>query len=72
MNDPEVKKYAQYAKDNNPEMFINSLFPDKFKDIALRLFNENHDSFEKLFTDKSFYEKVMDAMAKELYKKLRK
>jgi type I restriction enzyme R subunit len=72
MNDPEVKKYAQYAKDNNPEMFINSLFPDKFKDIALRLFTENHDSFEKLFTDKSFYDRVMDAMAKELYKKLRK
>ncbi|MCV2231216.1 DEAD/DEAH box helicase family protein [Acholeplasma manati] len=72
MNDPEVKKYAQYAKDNNPEMFIKSLFPDKFKDIALKLFSENNDSFEKLFTDTSFYERVMDAMAKELYKKLRK
>lgn len=72
MNDPEVKKYAQYAKENNPEMFIKSLFPDKFKDIALRLFTENHESFEKLFTDTSFYERVMDAMAKELYKKLRK
>lgn len=72
MNDPEVKKYAQYAKENNPEMFINSLFPDKFKDIAMRLFTDNHDSFEKLFTDKSFYERVMEAMAKELYKKLRK
>lgn len=72
MNDPEVKKYAQYAKDNNPEMFINSLFPDKFKDIALQLFSENNESFEKLFTDKSFYDKVMEAMAKELYKKLRK
>ena len=37
MNDPEVKKYAQYAKDNNPEMFIKSLFPEKFKDIAMKL-----------------------------------
>ncbi|MFA7435410.1 MAG: type I restriction endonuclease [Bacilli bacterium] len=72
MNDPEVKKYSQYAKDNNPEMFIKSLFPDKFKDIALKLFNENNESFEKLFTDKAFYDKVMEAMAKELYKKLRK
>lgn len=72
MKDPEVKKYAQYAKENNPEMFIKSLFPDKFKDIALRLFAENRESFEKLFTDTSFYERVMDAMAKELYKKLRK
>lgn len=72
MNDPEVKKYSQYAKDNNPEMFIKSLFPDKFKDIALKLFSENNESFEKLFTDKAFYDKVMEAMAKELYKKLRK
>lgn len=72
MNDPEVKKYAQYAKNNNPEMFIKSLFPDKFKDIALKLFSENNESFEKLFTDKAFYDKVMDAMAKELYKKLRR
>jgi len=72
MNDPEVKKYSQYAKDNNPEMFIKSLFPDKFKDIALKLFSKNNESFEKLFTDKAFYDKVMEAMAKELYKKLRK
>jgi type I restriction enzyme R subunit len=72
MNDPEVKKYSQYAKDNNPEMFIKSLFPDKFKDIALKLFSKNNESFEKLFTDKAFYDKVMETMAKELYKKLRK
>jgi type I restriction enzyme R subunit len=38
----------------------------------MKLFSENNESFEKLFTDNSFYEKVMDAMAKELYKKLRK
>lgn len=72
MNDDEVKKYAQYAKDNNPEMFVNSLFPEKFKEIAMSLFEKNHESFQKLFTDTSFYEKVMDAMARELYKKLRK
>lgn len=72
MNDSEVKKYAQYAKDNNPEMFVNSLFPEKFREIAMSLFQSNHESFEKLFTDKAFYDKVMDAMAKELYKKLRR
>ena len=33
----KLKKYAQYAKDNNPEMFIKSLFPEKFKDIAMKL-----------------------------------
>ncbi|HFM9337489.1 TPA: type I restriction endonuclease subunit R [Enterococcus faecium] len=72
MNDADVKKFKKYAKDNNPEMFVNSLFPDKFKDIVTRCFLENNDSFQKLFNDPDFYQKVMDAMAKELYKSLRK
>ena len=37
MNDDDVKKFKKYAKDNNPEMFVNSLFPDKFKDIVTPL-----------------------------------
>ena len=53
-------------------MFVNSLFPDKFKDIVTRCFLENTDSFQKLFNDPDFYQKVMDAMARELYKSLRK
>lgn len=72
MNDTEVKKFKQYAKDNNPEMFIHSLFPDKFKDIATQCYLENNNSFQKLFNDPDFYKKVMEAMAKELYKTLKK
>ena len=72
MNDDEVKKFRKYAKDNNPEMFVNSLFPDKFKEIVTRCFLENNDSFQKLFNDPDFYQKVMESMAKELYKSLRK
>ena len=72
MNDEEIKKYQRYAKDNNPEVFIKSLFPDKFKDIVTKCFLENNDTFKKLFNDSDFYAKVMDAMAKELYKTLRK
>lgn len=72
MSDSEVKKYKRYAKDNNPEIFIKSLFPDKFRAIATRCFMENNDSFQKLFNDSEFYSKVMEEMAKELYKSLRK
>ncbi|OUP72998.1 restriction endonuclease subunit R [Erysipelatoclostridium sp. An173] len=72
MNDSDVKKFKKYAKDNNPEMFINSLFPDKFNDIVTKCFLENNYSFEKLFNDPDFYQKVRDAMANELYKSLRK
>ena len=72
MADPEVKKYRRYAKDNSPEMFVQSLFPDKFKDIVTECFIENADAYDKLFNDPEFYQKVMEAMAQELYKSLRK
>lgn len=72
MKDDDVKKFRKYAKANNTEMFVNSLFPEKFKDIVTKCFLENNDSFEKLFNDPDFYQKVMEAMAKELYKTLRK
>ena len=32
----------------------------------------NKESFEKLFSDQEFYDKVQEEMAKELYKSLRK
>ena len=72
MKDNEVKKFKKYAKDNSTEMFVKSLFPDKFKDIVTQCFMDNNDSFAKLFNDPDFYQKVQDAMAAELYKALRK
>lgn len=72
MKDEEVKKFKQYAKDNSVQMFVNSLFPDKFSEIVTNCFIENNASFQKLFEDKNFYDKVMDAMANELYKSLKK
>ncbi len=72
MSDPDVKKFKKYAKSNSTEMFVNSLFPDKFKNIVTECFLENNTSFEKLFNDPDFYNQVKDAMAKELYKSLRK
>ena len=72
MKDDEVKKYQQYAKDNNTEMFVDSLFPNKFRDIVTQCYLNNNESFEKLFNDPEFYSKVQDIMAKELYKVLRK
>ena len=72
MKDSEVKKFRKYAKDNSTEMFVKSLFPDKFRDIVTQCFLDNAESFEKLFSDPDFYQKVQDAMAAELYKALRK
>lgn len=72
MKDSEVKKFRKYAKDNSTEMFVRSLFPDKFKDIVTQCFLDNNESFAKLFNDMEFYQKVQDAMAQELYETLRK
>ena len=72
MKDAEVKKFKKYAQDNSTEMFVKSLFPDKFRDIVTQCFIDNAESFDKLFSDPDFYQKVQDAMAAELYKALRK
>lgn len=72
MRSPDVKKFKKYAKDNSTEMFVQSLFPDKFKEIVTQCFIENKESFEKLFSDQEFYDKVQEEMVKELYKSLRK
>lgn len=72
MKDADVKKFKKYAKDNSTEMFVQSLFPDKFKDIVTQCFLDNNEAFQKLFNDPDFYQKVQDAMARELYKSLRK
>lgn len=72
MKDSDVKKFKKYAKDNSTEMFVQSLFPDKFKDIVTQCFLDNNDSFSKLFNDPDFYNKVQESMAAELYKALRK
>ncbi len=72
MNDAEIKKYKKYALSNDPEMFVNSLFPEKFMEIVAKCFLENNDSFKKLYEDSEFKEKVMQTMGKELYKVLRK
>ncbi len=71
LNDKEVVKYKKYAKDNSLEMFVKSLFPEKFKKIVTECFINNNESFQKLFNDPEFYEKVKNVMANELYKILR-
>lgn len=72
MKDTDVKKFKKYAKDNSTEMFVKSLFPDKFKDIVTQCFLDNNESFAKLFNDPDFYHKVQEAMAAEVYKALRR
>ena len=34
MPDSDIKKFKRYVKDNNLEIFVKSLCPDKFKNIV--------------------------------------
>ena len=72
MEDSDFAKYRHYAKDASFEMFVKSLFPDKFKEIATQCWMNNTDTYQKLFNDPDYYQLVMETMARELYKFLRK
>ena len=64
-----------YAKKNDSEVFIKSIFPKDFEDIAFKLYKENKDrgnGFKKLFQDKDFYNAAMSAVGEVLYKDLRR
>ncbi len=65
------KKLMIYAKNNDSEVFEQSIFPEIFKKIAQDCYMESMTSFEKLFQDKNFYNTVMTELAKESYKDLR-
>lgn len=66
------KKLQQYAKKNDSEIFEKSIFPEIFKKIAQDCYGDSMSAFAKLFQDKSFYQSVMEEIAREAYKDLRK
>ncbi|WP_200411811.1 type I restriction endonuclease subunit R [Virgibacillus salexigens] len=59
------------ARNNDEEMFEKSLFPGVFEKASQDLYMEQMDSYSKLFEDKSYYNTIMMAVAKEIYKELR-
>lgn len=67
-NDKSLKRYA---KNNDAEVFEQSIFPDVFKKVAQECYSEQIGAFTKLFEDKQFYDSVMEEIAKEVYKDLR-
>lgn len=72
MKSDDVKHFKRLARNNSTEMFVKSLFPDRFKEVLTRCFMENNETYQRIFTDTDFYTTVQDAMAREIYKVLRK
>ncbi|MDE0582012.1 DEAD/DEAH box helicase family protein [Planococcus sp. A6] len=67
-NDQKLKKSA---KNNDSQIFEQSIFPDFFHKSALDNYEKSMKSFEKLFHDSDFYQAVMEVVAKVAYKDLR-
>lgn len=72
MEDDLVKsRLKEYARTNDANMFINSIFPTEFQRVLVQCFMQNNNAYEKLLGDQMFQKAVMDIMAKELYKALK-
>ena len=73
MEDKEVlNNLKKYAKNNNPEMFVKSIFSQKFKEILVACYLSQDQAYDKLLNNNEFQNVVMDIMAKEFYKELKK
>ena len=71
MGDLVVKKrLTEYAKTNDAQMFIKSIFPKEFERVLYECYTKNDDAFQRLIGNDQFQKAVMDIMAKELYKTL--
>lgn len=65
------KALIKYAKNNDAEVFEQSIFPEEFKKIAQTCYMESMGSFSKLFENKDFYVQVMEQIGRMVYKELR-
>ena len=64
-------KLKRQAKNNNAEIFQDSIFPKIFKDIANECYTEQVEAFSKLFANQEYYNTIMDEMGKVAYRELR-
>ncbi len=71
MDDPVVKtRLKEFAKNNDANMFIRSIFPSEFQRILVNCYDKNMEAFERLLGNQQFQDAVMTIMAKEFYRVL--
>lgn len=64
-------KLKKQAKNNNAEIFQDSIFPKIFKDVANECYMEQMEAFTKLFENQEFYNAIMAEIGREAYRELR-
>ncbi len=71
MDDSVVKsRLKEFAKTNDANMFIKSIFPEEFNRVLGDCYEKNAEAFERLLSNQQFQNSVMTIMAKELFKAL--
>lgn len=65
------KALKKKANNSSAQMFIKDIFPKVFDNIAQSCYIEQQESFQKLFEDGQFYQRMMETMGEALYKNLR-
>lgn len=65
------EKIKRQAMSYDKEMFLNSIFPETFDQIAQECYEEHTLAFAKLFQDKQFYRNIMTAIGQEIYNRTR-
>lgn len=65
-------KLVTGAKTTDPKIFIESIFPKIFNNVAQESFIESQNTYTSLFEDKAKYDAVKNALAEILYRELRK
>ena len=63
----ESNRLSQQAKNTDINMFSQNIFPKVFEKVALKCFEQQTNSFTKLFEESSFYNKVMEEMGRAMY-----
>ena len=63
--DKKLMKRVRQAKDK--QIFLSSIFPKIFGDVAMESYMESQETFSKLFEDNEKYEAIMNAIGEMLF-----
>ena len=62
------KKLRSIARNSNPQIFTESIFPKTFNDVAQESYMEQTEAYTSMFEDKSKYNAMMSALGEILYR----
>ncbi len=64
-------KLANMAASSDPQIFVESIFPQAFSEAAQTSYMESQETYSSLFEDSSKYNAIMRTLADILYRELR-